>query len=78
MIFIKRIGPDPQAGRAQKPCLHGRPGIWEADAGDFASISLDNLGCSILRHSQQKSRKMGDQPKRRVKRRMHKGRRLET
>ena len=41
MTFIKRIGPNPNAGEAHCVGCHNCPDIWELDNGDFAVIGAD-------------------------------------
>ncbi len=38
MHFLRRIGPDPHAGKVETPNLSGCPDIWELDDGSFAVI----------------------------------------
>jgi hypothetical protein len=46
-MFLRRIGPEPDANVLQCSGCRGCPDIWELDNGDFAIIGMDITSVAI-------------------------------
>ncbi len=46
-MFLRRIGPEPDANAVQCSGCRGCPDIWELDNGDFAIIGMDITASAI-------------------------------